>query len=137
MKGRALGVASGLPLEVFATLMKECDLVVINDTSPMHIAAAQKVLVVTIIGPTHPAYTPPRGGMDKVIWAGVHCSPCYNPEEYIFGTNWNGKKVFKCWRSTHECTVVITAEEVYDVVVRQIRTFEKSIEVTKPKAQWD
>jgi len=123
MKGRALGVAAGLPLGVFAALMRECDLVVANDSGPMHIAAAQKVPVVAIIGPTHPAYTPPRGGMHKVIWAGVHCAPCYNPEEYIFGTNWNGKKVFKCWRGTHECMVAITAEEVYDVVVGQIRAF--------------
>jgi ADP-heptose:LPS heptosyltransferase len=125
MKSRALGVASGLPLTVFAALMRECDLVVANDSGPMHIAAAQKVPVVAIIGPTHPAYTPPRGGMHRVIWAGAPCSPCYNPEEYIFGTRWNGKKVFKCWRSTHECMVAITAEEVYDVVVGQIRAFEK------------
>jgi heptosyltransferase-2 len=119
-----MGVASGLPLELFAALMKECDLVVANDTGPMHLAAAQKVPVVAIIGPTHPAYTPPRGDMHKVIWAGVHCSPCYNPEEYIFGTSWSGKKVFKCWRSTHECMAAITAEEVHDVVVRQIRAFK-------------
>ena len=72
------------------------------------------------------AAAPPRGGIHRVIWAGVHCSPCYNPEEYIFGTRWHGKKLFKCWRSTHECMVAITAEEVYDAVVEQIRTFGKT-----------
>ena len=35
MKGRALGIAAGLPLGVFAALIKECDLVVVNDTGPM------------------------------------------------------------------------------------------------------
>jgi heptosyltransferase-2 len=124
MKGHVLGVASGLPLTVFTALMRECDLIVVNDTGPMHLAAAQKVPVVAIIGPTHPAYTPPWGEMHKVIWAGVHCSPCYNPEEYIFGTSWTGKKVFQCWRSTHECMVAISAEDVFEVVVRQIRAFE-------------
>jgi len=124
MKARPLGIASGLPLGVFAALMKECDLVVVNDSGPMHIAAALKVPVVAIFGPTHPAYNSPRGGMHKVIWAGVPCSPCYNPEEYILGTRWNGKKVFKCWRATHECMSTITSEEVYDVVVRQIQVFE-------------
>src|SRR6266404_654135 len=123
MTARPLGVASGLPLTVFAALIRQCDLVVVNDTGPMHLAAAQKVPVVAIVGPTHPAYTLPRGEIHKVIWAGVHCSPCYHPEEYVFGTRQNGKKVFECWRSTHECMVAITAEEVYDVVVGQIRAF--------------
>jgi heptosyltransferase-2 len=124
--GRVLGIAAGLPLGVFAALMKECDIVVVNDTGPMHLAAAQGVPVVAIIGPTHPAYTPPRGEMHKVIWAAVPCSPCYNPEEYIFGERRNGKKVFECWRGTHECMVAITAEEVCDVVVRQIASIERS-----------
>jgi heptosyltransferase-2 len=124
-KERVLGIAAGLPLAVFAALMRECDLVVVNDTGPMHLAAAQKVPVVAILGPTHPAYTPPRGGMHRVIWAGVPCSPCYNPEEYIFGTRRNGKKVFQCWRGTHECMSAITTEEVYDLVVRQIKAIAK------------
>jgi len=123
MTARPLGVASGLPLTVFAALIRQCDLVVVNDTGPMHLAAAQKVPVVAIVGPTHPAYTLPRGEIHKVIWAGVHCSPCYHPEEYVFRTRQNGRKVFECWRSTHECMVAITAEEVYDTVVRQIRVF--------------
>jgi heptosyltransferase-2 len=124
MNARPLGIASGLPLAVFAAVMRECVLVVVNDSGPMHMAAAQKVPVVAIMGPTHPAYNPPRGGIHKVVWAGVHCSPCYNPEEYIFGTRARGKKRFECWRSTHECMVAITAEEVYSVVVRQLRVFE-------------
>jgi len=119
-KERVLGIAAGLPLAAFAALMKECDLVVANDTGPMHLAAAQEVPVVAILGPTHPAYAPPRGKMHKVIWAGVPCSPCYNPEEYVFGTRRNGKKVFECWRGTHECMTAITAEEVYEVVAKQI-----------------
>jgi heptosyltransferase II len=121
-----LGIAAGLPLAVFVALMRECDLVVVNDTGPMHLAAAQKVPVVAILGPTHPAYTPPRGGMHKVIWAGVPCSPCYNPEEYIFGTRRNGKKVFQCWRGTHECMTAITAEEVYELVAGQILALENN-----------
>jgi heptosyltransferase II len=124
MRARVLGIASSLPLETFAALIGQCDLVVVNDTGPMHLAAAQKVPVVAIIGPTHPAYTLPRGEMHKVIWAGVPCSPCYHPEEYIFGTRQNGKKVFACWRATHECMTAVTAEDVYDVVIRQIRVVE-------------
>jgi lipopolysaccharide heptosyltransferase II len=137
MKARALGIASRLPLAVFAALIRECDLVVVNDTGPMHIAATQQVPVVAIIGPTHPAYTPPRGGMNKVIWAGVACSPCYNPEETIYGSSVRGKKVFKCWRSTHECMTAITAEEVHDVVVRQIRELEKQSVRGRPRAIWN
>jgi lipopolysaccharide heptosyltransferase II len=124
-RGGILGIAADLPLPVFAALMKECDLVVVNDTGPMHIAAAQKVPVVAIVGPTHPAYTPPQGEMHKVIWAGVPCSPCYHPEEYVFGARRNGKKLFECWRGTHECMAAITAEEVCSIVERQIVTLGK------------
>jgi heptosyltransferase-2 len=123
MKRRPLGIAAGLPLGVFAALVKECGVVVANDSGPMHIAAAQKVPVVAVFGPTHPAYNSPRGGIHKVIWAGVPCSPCYHPEEHVFGTRANGKKVFECWRATHECMTAISAEEVYDVVARQILVF--------------
>jgi heptosyltransferase II len=136
MKARALGIASGLPLAVFAALIRECDLVVVNDTGPMHIATAQQVPVVAIIGPTHPAYTPPRGGRNRVIWAGVPCSPCYNPEETIYGPSVGGKKVFKCWRSTHECMTAITAEEVHATVIRQIGEFEKQSGSCRPRGMW-
>lgn len=132
MSARVLGIASGLPLAVFAALMKECDLVVVNDTGPMHLAAAQNIPVVAIIGPTHPAYASPRGEIHKVIWAGVHCAPCYHPEEYVFGTRRGGKKVFECWRSTHECMVDITAEEVYAVVAQQLRALENKLCVARP-----
>lgn len=124
MTSRPLGIAGGLPLEVFAAVVKECDVVVANDSGPMHIAAAKEVPVVAIFGPTHPAYNSPRGGRHKVIWAGVPCSPCYQPEEFVFGRRSNGRKIFECWRGTHECMSVITAEEVYDVVVRQIQAAE-------------
>ena len=60
MQRRALGIAAGLPLAVFAALMNECDLVVVNDTGPMHLAAAQKVPVVAIFGPTHLPTTLPK-----------------------------------------------------------------------------
>jgi lipopolysaccharide heptosyltransferase II len=126
MNRRALGIASGLPLAVFAALVGECHLVVANDTGPMHLAAALNVPVVALLGPTHPAYTPPRGAMHKVIWAGVPCSPCYHPEEYLWGTNWTGKKVFECWRGTHECMAAITPGEVHDAVIRQIHALENA-----------
>lgn len=125
MSTRPLGIASGLPIEVFAAVIGECDVVVVNDTGPMHLAAARKVPVVAIIGPTHPAYTLPRGEMHKVIWDGAPCSPCYHPEEYVFGTRQNGKKVFECWRGTHECMTGITAEEVYEAVTRQLKVAPK------------
>ena len=126
MNERPLGIASGLSLGVFAALIRECDLVVVNDSGPMHLAAALRIPVVAIFGPTHPAYNSPRGTIHKVIWAGIPCSPCYNPDESVYGTRWHGKKSFQCWRGTHECMAAITAEEVYEVVVRQIQLFESN-----------
>jgi ADP-heptose:LPS heptosyltransferase len=129
MTTRPLGIASGLTLRAFAALMKECTLVVVHDTGPMHIAAAQNVPVMAIIGPSHPAYTPPRGEFDRVIWAGASCSPCLGSEDFRFTSRWHGKKVFKCWRSTHECMVAIKAEDVCDAVIQQIEMIQNALRI--------
>jgi heptosyltransferase II len=120
MKTNLLGVTTSLPLPTTAALIRECDLIIANDSGPMHLAATQNVPVLAIMGPTHPAYNPPRGAMHKVIWAGVPCAPCFNPEEYVYDSRKNGRKVFECWRSTHECMTSITPEQVCSAAVQQI-----------------
>ncbi len=121
MSAEPLGRAAGLPLPVFAALLGQCDLVVVNDTGVMHLAASQRVPVVALLGPTHPAYAPPCTAKDKVVWAGLSCSPCYHPEEYVYGQRRNGKKFFECWRSSNDCMNAISPEAVRDIVLTQVR----------------
>ncbi len=120
MTSQPFRVVSGLDLGTFAAVVGACDLVVANDSAPMHIAAAQGVPVVAIFGPSHPAYNPPAGPGHTVVWAGVACSPCYQPDELAETIPLIGKKEFTCWRGTHECMTAITVEEVYAAVKERL-----------------
>ncbi|MFN8179450.1 MAG: lipopolysaccharide heptosyltransferase II [bacterium] len=62
---------------VLAAVLQSCDLVVTNDTGPMHLAAAVGTPTVAIFGSTSPAWTRPWGEGHRVARRAVACSPCY------------------------------------------------------------
>lgn len=53
------------------------NLVVVNDSGPLHLAAALGVPVVTMFGPTDPRRTGPYGEGHKVITSEMACRPCF------------------------------------------------------------
>lgn len=59
-------------------LLERADLVIANDSGPMHLAAALGRPLVTPYGPTSPRRTGPFGKMDSVIRLDLPCSPCYS-----------------------------------------------------------
>ena len=59
--------------------VRRCDLMVTNDTGPMHVAAALDKPLVTIFGPTEPRRTGPYGHLEDVIRGDLPCSPCLSP----------------------------------------------------------
>lgn len=65
-------------LKELAAVMKEADLVVSNDSGPMHIAAAMGATVIALFGPTDTQKTAPYGEKHIVLQSGVDCSPCRN-----------------------------------------------------------
>jgi heptosyltransferase-1 len=78
MKTEALNLAGRTTLKQLAYLYQRCTVVISTDTGPMHIAAAMgSPIVVALFGPTSPMRTGPYGGGQKVIRAGVECSPCF------------------------------------------------------------
>ncbi len=61
-----------------AALIRCCDVFVASDSSLGHLAAACGVPVVSIFGPTNPAYTAPWGVPHRLVrQPGLSCSPCY------------------------------------------------------------
>jgi len=52
------------------------DLLVTNDTGPMHVAAALGRPVVALFGPTEPRRTGPYGQTERVLQAPLSCVPC-------------------------------------------------------------
>ena len=58
-------------------VLRQCRIVVTNDTGPMHVAAALRKPVVGIFGPTNPARTGPYGQLDRTLQRhDLPCVPC-------------------------------------------------------------
>lgn len=83
----AIAVEAGVPLLSaagattvlgLAALLARCDLLVSNDTGPLHLAAAVGTPVLALFGATDPAVCGPRGaGPVRVLYDRVPCAPCY------------------------------------------------------------
>lgn len=81
-------IARGLPEKVIdlagltnlrelASIIKECTVLVTNDSGPMHIGSALNVPLVALFGSTDEELTGPFGQMQNVIHKKVSCSPCF------------------------------------------------------------
>ena len=68
--------ASGLTLGGLKDVVRRCDLMVTNDTGPRHLAAAFGVPVVTVFGPTDPAWTVIDFAAERQVMEPVFCGPC-------------------------------------------------------------
>lgn len=80
MKGKAITACGETTLKQLGALLEMADLVIANDTGPMHIASAMKTKLIALFGPTSPDITGPYGGGDcRVIFKNFSCeAPCYD-----------------------------------------------------------
>lgn len=81
MKKKAVVALCGkTTLKQLAAIFKRVNLLVSNDTGPMHIAVAMQAPTVALFGPTSPRITGPCGGGEfSVLWKMQECAtPCYN-----------------------------------------------------------
>jgi lipopolysaccharide heptosyltransferase II len=65
-------------LKESTALLKKCDVVVCNDSGPMHLAASVNKKVISIFGPTHPCEKAPLHKESRYIWKQMGCNPCYD-----------------------------------------------------------
>jgi lipopolysaccharide heptosyltransferase II len=56
--------------------LRRCELMITNDTGPMHVAAALGKPLVALFGPTEPRRTGPYGHLESVLRLDLPCSPC-------------------------------------------------------------
>ena len=89
------------------SLISECDLLVTNDSGPMHIGYAVRTPVVAIFGSTSPEHTGPVGVKDIAIKKTLACSPCFERE---------------CVKHDLRCMEMISSEEVLDAVKKRTST---------------
>lgn len=76
-------IKAKVPLRELISLITKMDLLICNDGGVMHIAAAVRIPVVAIFGPTEPRWFFPYGeGHKIVIKEGFSCRPCYEYCKY-------------------------------------------------------
>lgn len=76
--GRAVNGCGKLTLRQSAALMGRAELLVTNDSAPLHIATAMGTPIVAVFGPTLPefGFGPLRSGDVALGVAGLDCRPC-------------------------------------------------------------
>lgn len=83
--------------------LRECQLLLTNDTGTMHLAAALGIPTVSIFGSTCPIETGPLGDRHIVIQHKVPCSPCFDRE---------------CRFGHYDCMTKVTPTEVAAAVLK-------------------
>jgi lipopolysaccharide heptosyltransferase II len=73
---RTLNLCGATSLPEMIEWIRRCDLMVTNDTGPMHVAAALGKPLVALFGPTEPRRTGPYGQLENVLRIDLPCSPC-------------------------------------------------------------
>lgn len=106
MRRKAVDLTGQTPVGLLPGLLRQADVLVTNDSGPMHIAAAVGTPVVALFGPTDPLRTGPYGRGHLVLSHAVDCSPCFQR---------------RCSRAvTLECLTGIRPEQVVHAVERQL-----------------
>jgi len=102
-----LNLAGRTELRELISMISECDVLVTNDSGPMHIGYAVRTPVVAIFGSTSPWHTGPVGKKDIAIKKDLDCAPCLERE---------------CKRRDLKCMEMITSNEVFEAVQKRINT---------------
>ena len=78
-RGAAVDATGAASVAMTASILRECDLLVSNDTGVMHLGAAMGTPTVGLFGPTAPAQWAPSGLRAAHAYpTKVPCSPCIN-----------------------------------------------------------
>jgi len=101
--GRLVDLGGALSIGALHALFQRADLVVSNDSGPMHLAAAQGVPTLGLFGPETPVMYAPLGARTRVHYAPPLCSPCINVHD---------AKVLSCIHGQPECLMRIEVEQV-------------------------
>jgi heptosyltransferase-1 len=73
---RCLDLTGKISLLEMVEWIRACEVMVTNDTGPMHVAAALGKPVVAIFGPTEPRRTGPYGQVEQSLQIQLPCVPC-------------------------------------------------------------
>jgi heptosyltransferase-2 len=111
IENNCINTAGKLSLRQSAALLDRCQILISNDSAPTHLGVATRCKVITIFGPTVPAFGfAPFGDGHVVIEKNLACRPCSS-----HGGDY-------CPIGTHACMWEISVEKVFNSVL-QLKTF--------------
>lgn len=99
-------LAGKLSLVETGGLLCEMDLLVSNDSGPMHMAVAVGTPSLVVYGPTDPERTGPYGDMNRIVSAGEECQPCFSRT---------------CRTGGLQCMSGVTPEHVSEIALEMLR----------------
>jgi lipopolysaccharide heptosyltransferase II len=105
---RTLNLCGEISLPEMVEWIRLCDLMITNDTGPMHAAAALGKPLVAIFGPTEPRRTGPYGQLENVLRIELPCSPCL--------------KSYCMWKNPNECLNAISPTMVFARAEKQFNS---------------
>jgi lipopolysaccharide heptosyltransferase II len=105
---RALDLAGRVSLPELIEWLRLSELLVTNDTGPMHLAAAINKPVVAMFGPTEPRKTGPYGQVDHALQLELPCVPCMKSR-----CRWH--EPMECLRGLRPERVLAAVQERLDV----------------------
>jgi len=108
MNRKAVNFVNRTNIRQLASLLKHSDLLITNDSAPLHIGCAVGVKVLAVFGPTDPKKYGPTGEFDTVVNKKLSCSPC---EKAACALN-------------YECMRLITPEEIFDSAKMMLEGYE-------------
>ncbi|MDZ7859848.1 MAG: lipopolysaccharide heptosyltransferase II [Candidatus Krumholzibacteriota bacterium] len=78
--GSGVNLAGECNLKELIAILKGAEVVVGNDSGPVHLSSALGVPTVAIFGSTSPLWTGPRGKRSRIVNSNIKCSPCFKRE---------------------------------------------------------
>ena len=118
LSGRVVNLAGQTSLPQMAGLLREMDLVIANDSGPMHLAAVMGAPVLALYGPSDPVRTgPPPGTRSRVLRGKLKCQPCF---------------ARTCRYGDVSCMQTITPESVVQVALEMLAGNLKSRHANSP-----
>ena len=110
--GQRVAVFFGLELREFIALIECCQLMVCNNSGPLHLASGLGLPTVSTMGPTDPLRWQPAGQGHLVVRKPLWCSPC-------------GEGL--CPLGTHACMTAISIEEMRAAVNDRMAQVDRQI----------
>jgi heptosyltransferase II len=104
LSSRSLVLSGATTIRELMAALKRCEVLLTNDSGPMHVATALRVPVVGIFGSTDWRKTAPFGNADGLVRQPVDCAPCMLLECPI----------------DHRCMTRVTVDQVYEAATKQL-----------------